>query len=117
MTASAWRMTEEAVQDETLARLGRRRILMAMGLVPLGIALGGLAHAAEAVVCGGEVSLAQKNRRKGLGYVDASPDAKRRCSLCVFFTAGSGDCGTCQMLSGGPVNTGAVCNSFAPKQG
>ena len=104
------------MEDQTLSRLSRRRILVAAGLIPLGLAVGGLAHAAEAVACG-EVSLAQKNRRKGLGYLDASTDAKRRCGLCVFFTAGSGDCGTFQMLSGGPVNTGAVCNSFAPKQG
>ena len=95
----------------------RRRILIAAGLVPLGLAFGGVAHAAEAVACAGEVSLSQKNRRKGLGYVDASTDAKRRCALCAFFTAGNGDCGTCQMLSGGLVSAGAVCNSFAAKQG
>ncbi|WP_395395547.1 high-potential iron-sulfur protein [Novosphingobium sp. BL-8A] len=57
----------------------------------------------------------QKSRRRALGYVDASPDATRHCSLCAFFTAAAAGCGTCQMLTGGPVNAGALCNSFAPK--
>ncbi|KPH63648.1 high-potential iron-sulfur protein [Novosphingobium sp. ST904] len=57
----------------------------------------------------------QKSRRRALGYLDASADPARRCGSCAFFTAAAPGCGTCQMLSGGPVNAGAVCNSFAPK--
>lgn len=59
--------------------------------------------------------LMQKSRRKSLGYLEASGDPKKMCRLCAFFTAGSGVCGTCQIFSGGPVNAGGVCNSFAAK--
>jgi High potential iron-sulfur protein len=62
-----------------------------------------------------KLALSQKSRRRSLGYVEMSPDAKKRCGLCAFFAAGSGNCGTCQLLAGGPVNMGAVCNSFAAK--
>lgn len=57
----------------------------------------------------------QKSRRRALGYVEASTNPARRCGLCAFFTSASPSCGTCQMLSGGPVNVGGLCNSFAPK--
>lgn len=59
--------------------------------------------------------LSQRNRRRALGYINPSPQSQRRCGLCNFFTAGATGCGTCQLLSGGPVEAGAVCNSFAPK--
>lgn len=57
----------------------------------------------------------QKSRRRALGYLDMSKDPARRCGLCAFFTAGGPRCGTCQMLSGAPVNAAGVCNSFAAK--
>lgn len=57
----------------------------------------------------------QKSRRRALGYVDTSKEPARRCGLCAFFTAAGPGCGTCQMLSGGPVDAVGVCNSFAAK--
>lgn len=57
----------------------------------------------------------QKSRRRALGYVDASKDPARRCGGCAFFTGTAAGCGTCQMLSAGPVDAGGVCNSFAAK--
>ncbi|HMO68502.1 MAG TPA: high-potential iron-sulfur protein [Novosphingobium sp.] len=59
--------------------------------------------------------LSQRSRRRSLGYAEPGPDPARRCSGCAFFTAGEGDCGTCQMLTGGPVSAGGTCNSFARK--
>ncbi|HEX7751936.1 MAG TPA: high-potential iron-sulfur protein [Novosphingobium sp.] len=106
----------------------RRHFLSRIGLVSIGASIGvvalgsGVARAQASAAGGACVDLAslpfsQKNRRRGLGYVETAPDAKKRCGLCAFFTAGQGDCGTCQMLSGGAVSGHAYCNSFAPKQG
>lgn len=59
--------------------------------------------------------LSQKNRRRALSYTDTSPDPKKRCAGCAFFTGTKEGCGTCQMLSGAPVDAGGVCTSFAPR--
>jgi High potential iron-sulfur protein len=59
--------------------------------------------------------LSQKNQRRGIGYVVKSTDPQQRCATCSFFTASTEGCGTCQMLSGGPVDAAGVCTSFARK--
>ena len=94
----------------------RRNFVILAGLAPLAFAAG-RGFAAEPAACydPAALPLSQKNRRRSLGYTDASPDPKKRCGGCAFFTTAEGSCGTCQLLTGGPVNAGAVCNSFAPK--
>ncbi|MET0588651.1 MAG: high-potential iron-sulfur protein [Novosphingobium sp.] len=85
-------------------------------MTPLALAAG-RSIAAEPAACydPAALPLSQKNRRRSLGYIDASADPKKHCGVCAFFAAGQGSCGTCQLLTGGPVNSGGVCNSFAPK--
>lgn len=61
--------------------------------------------------------LSQKNQRRSVGYVEPSPDAGKRCALCAFFTASQAGCGTCVMLTGGPVSETGLCTSFAAKKG
>ncbi|MBV1686720.1 high-potential iron-sulfur protein [Novosphingobium sp. G106] len=92
----------------------RRSFLAAAALAPL--ALAGKASA-EPAVCydPNALPLSQRSRRRALGYVDASPDPAKQCGRCSFFTAAAPGCGTCTMLSGGAVNGGSVCNSFARK--
>jgi hypothetical protein len=92
----------------------RRRFLAAGIIAPLALSFGAIAQA-DTTSCGGDLPLTQKNRRRALGYVEASGDEKRRCRLCAFFSGGDGSCGACQMLSGSLVNANAVCNSFAAK--
>lgn len=60
--------------------------------------------------------LSQKTQRRSLGYVEPSPDAGRHCGLCAFFTASKADCGTCTILTGGPVSAMGVCSSFAARK-
>ena len=95
----------------------RRRFIGMAALVPLAGFAARSAQAAAPAACYDPAALprAQKSLRRSLGYEEKSADAKRKCSLCAFYTAAQGDCGTCQMLSGGPVNGGGVCNSFAAK--
>lgn len=96
----------------------RRNFLGALAALPALLAASGAAAASDAVCYDADaLPLNLKNRRKALGFVEQSPDAKRRCGLCAFFQAKDGDCGSCQLLSGGPVKAAGVCNSFAPKAG
>ena len=95
----------------------RRRFIAIAGLAP--VALVGarevFAQAKPACFDPGSLPLAQKNMRRSVGYVDPAPEATKRCGVCAFFVAKQNGCGTCQILSGGPVAQSAYCLSFAPK--
>lgn len=93
----------------------RRNFIALAGIAPLAVITARAAHAASVCNDPASLSLAQKNMRRGLGYVEVAPDPKKRCGVCAFFTARQGSCGSCQMMSGGPVDAASVCNSFAPK--
>ncbi|RYD60027.1 MAG: hypothetical protein EOP60_00325 [Sphingomonadales bacterium] len=94
----------------------RRRFLALAAITPLAFVAGGAALASD-VACydPANLPLSLRNRRKALGFVEVSPEATRRCGLCAFFERKQGECGTCQLLSGGPVTAGGLCNSFAAK--
>lgn len=95
----------------------RRRFIALAGLAPLA-ALGArqaFAQTAPACYDPNVMSLSQKNMRRSVGFVDPAPDPAKRCGVCAFFVAKQGGCGTCQILSGGPVAQSAYCTSFAPK--
>ena len=93
----------------------RRSFLALAGSVPFAVA--GLSSAAYAATCydPNALPLSQKSRRRALGYVDQSTDPAKKCGGCAFFTATEPGCGKCQLFSGGPVNAGGVCRSYAPK--
>lgn len=96
----------------------RRNFLASLAAVPALLAASSAAVASDAVCYDpAALPLNVKNRRKALGFVEQSSDAKRRCGLCAFFQAKVGDCGSCQLLSGGAVTAAGLCNSFAPKAG
>ena len=98
--------------------LSRRNVLAAAALGPLAVFAGGASSAAETASCydPAALTLSQRNRRRSLAYVEVSADPKKTCAGCAFFTAATqSGCGTCQMLTGGPVKAGAVCGSFAAK--
>lgn len=61
------------------------------------------------------LSLSQKNRRRSIGYMDMSDDPAKQCSKCSFFTASQSGCGSCVMLSGGPVSASGLCSSYSPR--
>jgi hypothetical protein len=97
----------------------RRRFLsMAAGGIPF--ALAGLAFgstAARAATCYDPELLprSQKNRRRGLGFEEQSPDPARECRGCAFFTPGEEDgCGECMMLDY-TVSASGTCTSFTPR--
>lgn len=94
----------------------RRSFLAAAGVLPVAL-VASRAFGADQVACydPSALPLSQRSRRRALSYVDASPDPHKQCSRCSFFSTKPPSCGTCVMLSGGPVNAGGLCNSFAPK--
>ena len=96
--------------------LARRKLLGLAGFAPLAMAASTRALA-EGATCydANALPLSQKNMRRSLGYMDSSNDPAKRCGLCAFYAAGSGDCGKCQLLANGPVNAGALCASYAAK--
>ncbi|HEX7857557.1 MAG TPA: high-potential iron-sulfur protein [Sphingobium sp.] len=95
----------------------RRRFLGLMGLAPVGLFAASSAVAAGSCYDPATLPLSEKNRRRSVEFVEKSDDTKRRCGLCAYFTAVQGECGTCQILGGGPVTVNGVCNSFAAKAG
>jgi hypothetical protein len=52
--------------------------------------------------------------RKSVEYTDLSSDEKKTCRGCGFFKAGSGGCGTCQILSG-LVSAEGHCTSWSAR--
>lgn len=95
-----------------MSGLSRRRLLFSA--VPAGIAgmaLGRLAHGAEACVSPESESL-----RASLNYTGTAPVPEAACAHCAFFTADAagGPCGACQIL-GGPVDATGHCDSFSPR--
>ena len=95
----------------------RRSFIALAGLTPVALlgARQAFAQAQPACVNPNALSLAQKSLRRSVGYVEPSPHGDKRCGLCAFFVAAQNGCGTCQILSGGPVAQNAYCTSFAPK--
>ena len=94
-------------------KLERRTFLALASSAPL-LLLGNAPAQTNACYDPSALPLSQRSRRRSLNYQDVSSDPVKHCSACSFFKSAAPGCGTCQMLSGGPVNAGAVCNSFAP---
>ena len=94
----------------------RRKFLTLAAAAPFA-ALSAARAMAEAPACFNPEGLpmAQKSMRRSLGFVANSPDPNKRCDHCAFYKASAAGCGTCQLLSGGPVGAGSVCASFAAK--
>lgn len=94
----------------------RRTFLTLAGMAPL-VAIGGARAMAADAACYDPTALPlqQRNRRRSIAFVETAPDPARRCGTCTFFKPGGGECGTCDMLGGGPVTARGYCASFAPK--
>ena len=94
----------------------RRQFLAIAGLVPI-IAITAKAASAAEPVCydPAAIPLTQRNRRRAISFVEQSSDPARRCGVCAFFHAQTGECGTCDMLGRGQVTARGVCTAFAKK--
>lgn len=94
-----------------------RRALLGIAIVSPLLLLGGGSASAQDAPCVDVSALpsSQKNLRRTLGYKLVSPDPKKRCASCAFFTATAGSCGKCAMFSGGAVAATNVCDSWSAK--
>jgi hypothetical protein len=109
--------------------ISRRTVLLRGLQVPGAAALllslagcGGGGHSSNAVtgaVCADPNTMtdSEQSTRKGVGYVERSPNPNQVCGGCAFFHAGAtgSQCGTCDVLSGAPVNGHGHCNSWSAK--
>jgi hypothetical protein len=77
----------------------------------------GASAKAESAACFDPEALpsGQKSLRQSLGFKLQSPDPAKSCGGCAFFTATKAGCGSCALLSGGPVTAASVCDSWAKK--
>jgi len=112
------------------SKISRRSVLLQSLQLPLAgavfVALPGCGQkaatpsaSAGGAVCAdlGAMSDAEQSTRKSLDYREAGPNPSQVCAGCSFFHPGpgAGGCGTCDMFSGGPVNSHGHCNSWSAK--
>ena len=58
----------------------------------------------------------EQSLRASMNYVDVSENPAETCSVCEFFTAGEGGCGTCEMYTGGAASATGRCDSWAARE-
>ncbi len=102
-----------------------RRQLLVRGLqLPVGgallIGLGGCGGSdsgsiASAAVCADPDAMTSGERalRASMNYTEKSTNPQQVCAGCAFFHAGEGQCGTCDMFTGGPANRDGRCDSWS----
>lgn len=110
-----------------IANISRRSVLSCSLKTPLVAAFLAIAGcsgrsgsiASGAVVCADPNAMDESEQatRKGVGYTEAGSDPTQVCARCAFFHVGEGSsaCGTCDVLSGKPVNPHGHCNSWSMK--
>lgn len=109
-------------------KITRRKVLVRGLQLPVGGALlfglsgCGAGSDADSMTAGASVcadpnsmSAGEQKLRDSLQYTETSPNPQQACAGCAFFHAGEGQCGTCDMFSGGPVNSGGHCTSWSAK--
>jgi hypothetical protein len=115
----ALRPEREAGAEEDFASVQARRHVLGMAAATPLFLLGlvSSAKAADASACFNldDLPASQQSLRRSLNFKPQSPDPKKHCSICSFFTATEGGCGKCALLSGGPVGDGSVCDSWTAR--
>ena len=61
------------------------------------------------------LTASEQSLRKSMNYVEKSQMPGETCSVCSFFTPAEGDCGNCEIFTGGPASAGGRCDSWAAK--
>jgi hypothetical protein len=98
-------------------RLARRQFLGCCVGLPLlaAMATSRAAGAAQNCTENEDISDSEQAMRNSLEYTDASADPKKTCGGCQYFmSAGSAECGKCQILNG-PANAKGHCTSWTAK--
>lgn len=96
----------------------RRDFLRLAGVTPLlllGVAESARGEVAAACFNPDALPTNQKSMRRSLGFSAVSPDPKKACGSCAFFSGAANGCGKCQLLSGGAVAAVSNCRSWAKK--
>lgn len=96
-------------------RMTRRLVLGGIAFAPLAAVRAQQSDGSAKCYDPSSLPGSQRRMRRSLGFKDVSDSQTKSCSCCAFFTRKDGNCGTCQLLIGGPVSDSSVCNSWARK--
>ncbi len=95
--------------------ISRRRLLTRMVQISIGGALVTSAYAADSeCVDLKKMDASEVSSRNSLHWTAKSTQADKTCAKCNFFTATTGDCGSCMIL-GGPTYAAGYCDSWTAK--
>jgi hypothetical protein len=95
-----------------ITRRGLLRSGLELTLAGTMVTAAAVATAADAVTCRGAGM--DPGLAGSLNYAESSPDPKKTCSGCGFFTAGSNGCGSCSIFNS-TVNSRGHCDSWAAR--
>jgi hypothetical protein len=95
-------------------KISRRALMGAIAFAPVGFATARAESGSGRCYDPAALPMSQRSMRRALGFQERATNPARTCSKCSFFTAANDDCGTCQLLRGGPTTPGSSCNSWAP---
>lgn len=113
--AASSRRTEVVSSTDALTR---RSALVRLLVLPLGAALPATLACSKELKCEDTSGLTPEDikiRTDVAAYVDKTPDATKRCDVCIHYVpAGKDACGTCKVVKG-PINPAGTSKLFAPK--
>ncbi len=101
------------------ARIPRREALRHLAVLSLtAVVPAGLVACSKKTSCTDVTGLSgdEVNQRNNIAaYVDVTPDASKKCALCVqYVPAAPNACGTCKVVKG-PIHPDGTCKLFVAK--
>ncbi len=100
-----------------MTKLNRRQFLERAVVLGVGMSAGALLMGCKggSLSCDDTtgLSMADRQTRTSMAYVEATADPAKNCANCSLYTAaGEGECGSCSVVKG-PINPNGYCNVWA----
>ena len=100
-----------------MTKVNRRQFLERAAIIGAGMSAGAILMGCKggSLSCDDTsgLSMADRQGREAMAYVEASADAAKTCANCALYTAGAeGACGSCSVVKGS-INPAGYCNVWA----